>query len=68
VLFEGDLLHSVEESKISTDLKLWRISYVLKLIINPRSEKQNVKKAFSELFHARSLQVNEIDLGVDSRV
>ncbi|MDQ3239261.1 MAG: hypothetical protein M3P33_01940 [bacterium] len=36
VLFEGDILHSIEESKIPPEISTWRVSYVFKLIINPR--------------------------------
>ncbi len=52
VLFEGDILHSIEESKIPREMKTWRASYVYKLIINPRQKDQNLKKIFSELFSA----------------
>lgn len=48
VLFEGDIFHSMEESNIPSDVKTWRVSYVFKLIMNPRERDQNVKKSFFE--------------------
>jgi hypothetical protein len=50
VLFEADLFHAAEESAISSTTGLWRISYVLKLIMNPKTRDQSVKKAFAQLF------------------
>ena len=49
VLFEGDIFHSIEESKIPSGVKTWRISYVFKLIVNPKDRDLSVKKAFSDL-------------------
>ncbi len=49
VLFEGDILHSIEESKIPPEISTWRVSYVFKLIINPREANQSMKTAFHEL-------------------
>lgn len=40
VIFEGDILHSIEESHIPPDVHTWRVSYVFKLIINPRSNEE----------------------------
>jgi hypothetical protein len=56
VLFEGDIIHSIEESKHPQDTKPWRISYVFKLIINPKEEKKSMKKAFSDLIHTYILK------------
>jgi hypothetical protein len=67
VLFEGDIFHSPEESNIPTGIKPWRVSYVLKLIINPKNENQCVKKMFSELLHNWSSQIHELTLGINSR-
>ena len=49
VLFEGNIVHGIEESKIPPGIKPWRVSYVLKLVINPRSENQSMKKSFYEI-------------------
>lgn len=50
VLFEGDILHSIEESKIPPEVSTWRVSYVFKLIINPREEsKKSLRTVFYEL-------------------
>ena len=60
VLFEGDIHHSPEESKIPEGIKLWRTSYVLKLIVNPTKENQCVKKTFKELLHKWQPHIGEI--------
>lgn len=67
VLFEGDIFHSPEESKIPPDKKPWRISYVLKLIVNPRHEQQCLKKSFLDLINNSSHSINKLNLGVNSR-
>lgn len=48
VFFEGDIWHSIEQSKIPSDVKTWRVSYVFKLIFNPKDPQQSPKKAFQE--------------------
>lgn len=48
VFFEGDILHSIEESNIPSDVKTWRCSFVFKLVINPRSHEQSPKKLFRD--------------------
>lgn len=53
VLFEGDILHSIEGSKIPQDVKTWRVSYVFKLIINPRQANQSMKKIFYDLLSTK---------------
>jgi len=40
VLFQGDIFHSIEESLPNA----WRISYVYKLMINPKSADDNMKE------------------------
>lgn len=47
VLFESDLYHSIEESRVPTELDTWRVSYVYKLLMNPLSKNQSIKKDFS---------------------
>ena len=49
VLFEGNIIHGIEESRIPGDKNPWRISYVFKLSINPRQEHESMKKTFAEL-------------------
>lgn len=49
VLFEGDILHSIETSSIPSDKKTWRLSYVFKLALNPRKKSPSLKKAFHDL-------------------
>lgn len=47
VLFESDLWHAIEESNIPPEESTWRISYVFKLIFNPKRPNQDAKAAFA---------------------
>lgn len=49
VLFEGDIIHSVEQSIFSEGTATWRVSFVFKLSINPKSEHASVKKNLCKL-------------------
>ena len=49
VIFEGDILHSIETSTIPPDTKAWRLSYVFKLALNPQEKDVSLKKAFYNL-------------------
>lgn len=51
VLFEGDILHSIEASTLPPNLKTWRVSYVFKLIINPKKISMALEHALSDLSH-----------------
>lgn len=44
VLFQGDIFHSIEESTIPKNETTWRISYVFKLILNPRDGEGSIKE------------------------
>jgi hypothetical protein len=44
VLFEGDIDHSIAKSNFSAGIKTWRVSYVYKLIFNPKKEDQIIKQ------------------------
>jgi hypothetical protein len=68
VLFEGDIFHSIEESKIPSGTKTWRISYVFKLILNPREKHQDIKKAFFESVSPCLATKGSLSLGPHSRV
>jgi len=46
VLFEGDLLHAIASAQQTPSPDIWRVSYVFKLMLNPRSADQNIKQAF----------------------
>lgn len=48
VLFEADLDHTIEASQIPDEVKTWRVSYVFKLVFNPKSARQSMKKRFLE--------------------
>lgn len=50
VLFEGDIFHSIEESKIPTGIQTWRVSYVYKLLINPKRKDQCLKRIFYDIY------------------
>ncbi len=67
VLFEGDILHSIEESKIPSDVKTWRMSYVFKLIVNPKERDQSMKMRFFELMSSFTDHIEGLSLGPDSR-
>lgn len=49
ILFEGDIVHSIEKSTVPDDVKTWRVSYVFKLCLNPKEPNANIKKDFFEL-------------------
>ncbi len=49
VLFAGDIIHSIEESRLPLGSSSGRVSYVFKLAINPRRTDQCVKELFSQL-------------------
>jgi hypothetical protein len=66
VFFEGDIFHSIEKSEIPSDKKTWRVSYVFKLLFNPRSRDQCLKKIFSNFIE--NFQVDRLSLGPDSRI
>ncbi len=63
VLFAGDIFHTPEESKIPEGINTWRISYVFKLLMNPKREDQSLKESFASLFKAK-----EIPLGPNARM
>lgn len=48
VFFEGDLLHTIEASDIPPGINTWRISYVFKMMMNPKNPNSNLKKMFFE--------------------
>lgn len=51
VFFEGDIVHSIEESKLPPEIKTWRISYVFKLLFNPRRENVSLRTVFYDIMH-----------------
>lgn len=44
VIFEGDIPHAIEESRLPPNVKVWRISYVFKLILNPKKENLSMRE------------------------
>jgi hypothetical protein len=46
VLFEGEIRHSIESSTLPEGTKSWRISYVFKLLLNPKRKNVSLKKLF----------------------
>lgn len=66
VLFESNILHSIEESKIPASVKTWRVSYVYKLLFNPRKKEQNIKQLFHDW--AYNLKATSLALTQDSRI
>jgi hypothetical protein len=49
VFFEGDILHSIEDSKMPPEKKVWRVSYVFKLLFNPRKADQSMRERLHKL-------------------
>jgi hypothetical protein len=43
VIFEGDIFHSMSASAITENISTWRVSYVYKLIFNPKKPNQSLK-------------------------
>lgn len=66
VFFEGDLFHSIEASEIPSDVNTWRISYVFKMIVNPKAKTANLKQAFFDLM-SRYSPIENLSLGLDAR-
>ena len=44
VIFEGDILHTIEASHIPPEIQTWRVSYVFKIILNPRKAYQSMRQ------------------------
>ncbi len=61
IFFEGDLIHSIEPSKHASDENIWRVSYVFKLIINPKKHDQSMKESFSLYKAQHHAQVDDPD-------
>jgi hypothetical protein len=66
VLFEGDIVHSIEESKIPLGVETWRISHVFKLILNPRHEALSMKQAFLAWVHSLTSPPTSLSVGIKS--
>lgn len=54
VFFEGDTWHTIEKSQVPSDLSTWRVSYVFKIIFNPRKKDSDLRKALFEVLHGAS--------------
>jgi len=52
VLFQGDIFHSIEESTVPQDITTWRISYVFKLIINPKKRGEDMRAKLAYLMQS----------------
>lgn len=68
VLFEGDIVHSIEESKIPSDTSTWRVSYVFKLIVNPKKDDQDLKNSLLELMKTLSPGMEILSPGTGIRI
>lgn len=60
IFFESDLFHSIEESAIPSEIETWRVSYVFKLVINPKSPDLDLKTRFLALLRSLSGQMTTI--------
>lgn len=65
ILFEGDIWHSIEESNIPQGMHTWRVSYVFKLIVNPKKKGDSPKKRFYDWL---SSKITSIDLGQTAKI
>lgn len=52
ILFEGDILHGIEKSMIPAGIHTWRVSYVFKLIVNPREKGRSMREILGSLLHS----------------
>ncbi|MBS0655392.1 MAG: hypothetical protein JSR46_06435 [Verrucomicrobia bacterium] len=52
VIFEGDIIHSIESAKLPANPDAWRVSYVFKLIVNPKRKDQSMKKRMQEILQS----------------
>lgn len=60
ILFEGDIFHTTDASTIPPGIKVWRTSYVFKLIMNPKKAEQNLKEDFRQFIHSIAPKVDEL--------
>lgn len=44
ILFQGDIFHSIEKSTFLVGESAWRVSYVFKLIVNPKEASKSMKE------------------------
>jgi hypothetical protein len=68
IFFEGDIIHSIEESKIPSNVNTWRVSYVFKLVVNPRRQDQSTKRLFSEWVNQLPVGSLRVQLGDSVRI
>ncbi|WP_420422388.1 hypothetical protein [Simkania sp.] len=55
VLFEGNIMHGVEASHLP-EKGAWRISYVFKLLLNPKDGSQNIKESLKKLLLSDTIE------------
>jgi hypothetical protein len=67
VFFQGDIWHSIEESAISGGESSWRISYVFKLLFNPKDKDQNIKETLLDYLQKKT-SVQRFFLGSEVRI
>ncbi len=68
VLFDTDLVHSIEESKIPEAIQTWRVSYVFKLVLNPRRVGASLRAQFFEWMKGFSPDLSAAPLGSARRL
>ncbi len=44
VIFEGDIKHSIAASNMPEGINTWRVSYVYKLVFNPKNKEQSIRQ------------------------
>ena len=68
VLFDTDLIHTIEASKIPESTKTWRVSYVFKLVFNPKLPNQSMKRRFFEWIRGLSGNFSAVFTGDTARI
>ncbi len=67
VFFESDIFHSIEESTIPKELQTWRVSYVFKLLVNPKKNTYPLREALARVLQNEQIPIEIVSLGAESR-
>ena len=43
VLFDGEVTHGIQESTHAPEIETWRVSYVIRIFLNPRRPNQSLR-------------------------
>jgi hypothetical protein len=59
VIFEGDIKHNIAASAFEKEIDTWRVSYVYKLIFNPKGVDVDTKQRLCDFFKQSSLSFQQ---------